>query len=363
MKRALAALALGLAACAGAPTPVETAPLGTPSAEDERGLLRLAGEAERRYLASGRVLEAPALEAYLLEIAKRLQPPEVTEAIRLRVRVVRDRTPNAGSMPNGAVFVNTGLLARLDDEAELAAVLGHETSHVVRRHLLLEQRRRAEVFQITMLAQLSEFSQEHEYESDRDSVACLAKAGYRANAAGTTLAKMAAWDQAEKVKDPKYASHPPTKERIAAVGAQAAALPAGGTAAAEAYEARIADVLIANARLELAAARYEWARAQVERHLRLRPASATGFALVGEIARREAAKGSEAAALAAYRKAVALDPKLAEGWGGLGWLLQKTGDDAGARRALSTYLELAPDAPDRGHVRSYLDTQEGRASP
>jgi predicted Zn-dependent protease len=362
VRRALAVLALAGLACPGVQT-VENAPLGKPVSEDERGVLFLADESEKRYAASGLLLEAPELDAYLLAVAKRLQPPEVTAAVRFRIRVLRDRSPNATSLPNGALFVTTGMLARLEDEAELAAVLGHEMSHVVHRHSLLRERMRAEVFQMVALSQLSEYSQEHEREADHDSVTSLARAGYRANAAGSALVEIAAWDKAERVKDPKYSSHPPTEERIAAVTAHGATLPAGGAAGVEAYGTRIANVLLVNARLELAAARYEWARAQAERHLRLRPASAQGYAVLGEIARREAGKGHEQEALRAYRKAVALDPKLAEAWRGLGLVLQKTGDRGGARKAFTTYLELAPDAPDRGHARAYLDATEGRSSP
>ncbi len=364
MSRALAVAALSASlACAAVDVSEPKAPVGTPASEDERGVFRLAEEAEKRYLASGKVLDAPELEGYLEEIARTLTPPDALASLRLRVHLLRDRSINAGAMPTGALFINTGLLARLDDEAEVAAVLGHELSHVLHRHLLLAQRRRAEVFAISLLSQLSEYSQEHEREADRDAVAALARAGYRVNAAATALEKMAAWDQAEKVKDPKYPSHPPHKERIAAAWAQVKVLAPGGVTGSEAYAAKIADLLLVNARLELASARYEWARAQVERHLALRPASAAGHALLGEVARREAAQGHEQAALASYRKAVELDPKLAEGWRGLGLVLQKTGDHAAARRALTTYLELAPDAPDRGHVRSYLDAPEGKPTP
>ena len=37
-------------------------------------------------------------------------------------------------MPNGRIYVHTGLLAWLDNEAQLAMILGHEMTHVTKRH-------------------------------------------------------------------------------------------------------------------------------------------------------------------------------------------------------------------------------------
>jgi len=50
-------------------------------------------------------------------------------------RVLADRqTVNAFALPGGPVFITRGLLSRLENEAQLAGVLGHEAGHVVGRH-------------------------------------------------------------------------------------------------------------------------------------------------------------------------------------------------------------------------------------
>ena len=49
---------------------------------------------------------------------------------------MRDPTLNAFAMPNGRIYVHTGLLARLDNEAQLATILSHEMTHVDHRHAL-----------------------------------------------------------------------------------------------------------------------------------------------------------------------------------------------------------------------------------
>ncbi len=50
------------------------------------------------------------------------------------VRIINEVTPNAFVFPNGDVYFSLGLLARLENEAQIAMVLGHEGAHFVQRH-------------------------------------------------------------------------------------------------------------------------------------------------------------------------------------------------------------------------------------
>jgi hypothetical protein len=54
--------------------------------------------------------------------------------ILFRFYVLDDDTPNAVALPDGSVFINTGLLRKLDNEAQLAFILGHEIAHVSVEH-------------------------------------------------------------------------------------------------------------------------------------------------------------------------------------------------------------------------------------
>lgn len=59
--------------------------------------------------------------------------------------VLDNPTPNAFAGPGGYIFITTGALALMDDEAELAGVLAHEVAHVTEAHLL-QMYRRANLF-------------------------------------------------------------------------------------------------------------------------------------------------------------------------------------------------------------------------
>jgi predicted Zn-dependent protease len=75
----------------------------------------------------------PKLEPYVAEVGKKMAAQTGTD-FPFSYEIVDDSSVNAFALPGGPVFVNRGLLAYVNSEAELAAVLGHETGHVVAHH-------------------------------------------------------------------------------------------------------------------------------------------------------------------------------------------------------------------------------------
>jgi len=139
------ALVLLLAGCAGphvAPIGAEGQPFRlTP---EERALWAQADREERTLAEKTREFKDPPLEQYLAKIGDRLLPDSVREAggPALSFDVLRDPTLNAFAMPNGHLYVHTGLLAALDNEAQLAMILAREIMHVRDRHALSQRGRR-----------------------------------------------------------------------------------------------------------------------------------------------------------------------------------------------------------------------------
>jgi len=96
---------------------------------------------DQQYLKKGLVMQDPQLQAYLDSIGKRIignRP--IPDQVEFKFMVLRDPMVQAFALPNGSVYVTTGLLSLLEDESQLAAVLGHETAHVYERHGYLENR-------------------------------------------------------------------------------------------------------------------------------------------------------------------------------------------------------------------------------
>jgi predicted Zn-dependent protease len=73
------------------------------------------------------------LEPYVAELGKKIAAA-TKEDYPFSYEIVDDAAVNAFALPGGPIFVNRGLLASVSSEAELVAVLGHETGHVIAHH-------------------------------------------------------------------------------------------------------------------------------------------------------------------------------------------------------------------------------------
>ncbi len=83
---------------------------------------------------NGGVYDDPELQAYVDRIGRRLLAQSSMADRDFTFTVVDSPDINAFATPGGYVYINRGLLAFLDNEAELAGVLGHEIGHVTARH-------------------------------------------------------------------------------------------------------------------------------------------------------------------------------------------------------------------------------------
>jgi len=148
-----------------------------------------------------------------------------------------DKSPNAFVLPSGQIGVTTGLLGLVQNDDQLAAVIGHEVGHVIARHA-------AERMSTQTAAQLGlgaaqqvagnhaqtvgalgglgaqyglllPFSRAHELEADRLGIDYMVGAGYRANESIRLWEIMGAQRQGS---NPEFAStHPSDQSRIAAL--------------------------------------------------------------------------------------------------------------------------------------------------
>ena len=124
-------------ACAGKLPPLDTSGPSMTLASDEAVLWEQAAREHKKLSASLNVLRDPMLEDYLNDVAHRLIPAAAQEAgIMPSVSVLINPALNAFAYPTGAIYVHSGLLARLENEAQLATVLGHEIGHIVYRHAI-----------------------------------------------------------------------------------------------------------------------------------------------------------------------------------------------------------------------------------
>ncbi|MEE4277222.1 MAG: M48 family metalloprotease [Halieaceae bacterium] len=109
---------------------------GTPtvvfsSAASERETGR---EMYEKFMADGAAYDDPELQAYVNKIGQRLAAVSDMPDLEFTFTVLDAPEINAFATPGGYIYVNRGLLAYLNSEAELAGVIGHEIAHVTARH-------------------------------------------------------------------------------------------------------------------------------------------------------------------------------------------------------------------------------------
>ena len=127
----LTVAAAALAGCIGVLNPVTgEEDWSTVTIEEE---LALGAEAHEQLLAEYGYYDDSALQAYVAEVGERLLPHTHRPDFPYQFTVLDSEEVNAFATP-GYVYVTRGILAQLQSEAELAALLGHELAHITARH-------------------------------------------------------------------------------------------------------------------------------------------------------------------------------------------------------------------------------------
>ena len=96
---------------------------------------------DSKFERDGLVLHDEPANAYLRRIGLSLVPKGFDlERVSWNFRMLRDPQPNAFALPNGSIYVTTGLIFLIDNESQLAAIIAHEMTHVMRRHTYVQNR-------------------------------------------------------------------------------------------------------------------------------------------------------------------------------------------------------------------------------
>jgi predicted Zn-dependent protease len=209
----------------------------------------------------------PVLTEYVEGIGKRLAAVSDRD-LPYEFVVLNSSVPNAWALPGGKIAINRGLLTEINDEAELAAVLGHEIVHAAARHSA-RQMERGTLLQVAVLgtaiatgnsgygdlavggasvgAQLisQSYGRGAELESDLYGMRYMSRAGYDPQGAvrlQETFVRLSEGRDSDWLSG-LFASHPPSAERVSANKQTATTLPAGGETGADRYRAAMQKTL------------------------------------------------------------------------------------------------------------------------
>lgn len=387
MRRRVAAACLGLMVACGLasrapaaepPPPPFTGPVQVSSLpETEQRIWAEVADLERAFRRGGQLIDDAETEAYLAALMDRLYPGF---GPAFRLRVIRDPEMNAFCLPNGGIYVNLGLLARVRNEDQLAAILAHEGGHFTHRHGVRQHESAVTtaawvrysrlagglpgkaIGSLLGLSSISGFSRELEREADLAGFGRLTAAGFDPREAVRMFESLYEESKAQGLKESVFfASHPRLQERIESFRALIAAAPAASAPAASAP--------VDSARLRTLQPRLqrEWMELEASLghdarliHQLTRPDAATFFPpeapyYLGEAYRRRGDATDRERMLAAYGEALARAPGFAPVHAALGAHHFKNRDCAAASPELHAYLDMAPDGPMAGHARRMLE--------
>jgi beta-barrel assembly-enhancing protease len=395
--------------------PISASGSGFKPLPDEQELWQKSRDEEAKLLDKVTLYEDPALESYLQGVVTRLTPKAMADnpAVHYRVRVVEDPTLNAFAYPHGSIYVHTGLLARVENEDQLATVLGHEMTHVEGRHML-RQRRAAhnkevgfavaavaasvvvaaaegdalghghwgdaaalDVFgnvlvglglELAFVASVNGYGRGLETEADNGGFAKMAASGYRLNEAPKVYEALKEdHGEQKRVEAFFFGNHPRLTERI-----ENSKRYAGTHKASEAtdpkpidpdlFARRIRPVVRDDARLNIQIGRLKIAAAELDKARAWMPDDPITRLYIGHLrlAQAEAEKDGKAQqklraeAGDAFRDSVRLGPNVAGAHRDLGTFLYEEKDFKGACRELRRYTELAPEDEDADQIRDVV---------
>jgi len=236
--------------------------------------------------------------------------------VKWRFRAIRDLEVNAFALPNGSIYVNSGLLSRMENEAQVAGVLAHEVTHVVNRHTYLEYRSARKkmiaidimvaaasaayyagvnpnivnamgnLLPMIVISTIFGYSRELEHEADVYAVNTLQVQGYDLREFSRGFELLRKGPEVDLSKEPVFwASHPKLADRVQYVSTMASQLQPNAASlriGEPAYRTATKNVIRHNAGLAIMLGRPRTAAAIAQRLIAEEPNNPDHLALLGD---------------------------------------------------------------------------------
>lgn len=217
---------------------------------DEKEEIAVGREVAGRTLGAAPLVPDPQLQAYVNRVGRWVAAQSERPDLPWHFGVIDSLSINAFAAPGGCVLITRGLYELLDNEAQLAGVLGHEIGHVVRRHHITVMQKSAAISAGAQLAQARGHSllagnligngaeifargldKSAEFEADQIGIVLAARAGYNPYGLIEVLQKLAARGTDDASLALLFKTHPQPGERLHELGdalaPRAGALPQG----------------------------------------------------------------------------------------------------------------------------------------
>lgn len=325
----------------------------------------------------------------IAEIAKKDRPiiPFYT------FKIVNDPHINAFTFGGGYIYVTSGLIATLDNEAQLAYILSHEIAHVSKAHIKEGVKARAAMlgalnlayiassflvpglarlgeltrmlFIYTALAAVNGHGRKQESEADRVGIEYAFESGYDPREIPKVFELiLKTYGDPPPLEQFFYSNHPANRKRLEETEriVETEYLERLGgkelRVNEESYQKRTWKVVRDVAILNYESKRYGTAKALLKKALRIEPNDPLSHYYLATVYRETGGSKEELdIAIAEYKKAIENKPDFGDAYFGLGLAYYRKGLKKEAKEAFENYLRLNPDAEERGEIERQFNQQ------
>jgi beta-barrel assembly-enhancing protease len=366
---------------------------------EEAQFMAAAGQEMAQLKRQLKTVDDAELQAYVDRVGRSLVPKWVDpQQLRFTFTLVDDPSLNAFAMPDGTVVVHSGLLAVLENEAQLATVLGHEIAHATHRHGYRgykSQQKKQSLFglggalagilvgtqtdsaaaglvtglgtNLAFQAATNGHGRKLEDEADEIGLYYMVEAGYDYMEAPEVWRVFGRYTKDQsKVSNFFFSDHSTHAARInnltKAINADyRAQVPRATLRDGEAEYHKAAERLTQQNALSNYQSQ-EYARAQrgLAAALDRNPNDASAHYNLGRVLWAQGGAKDAERVLEEFAAAVQLDPKLAAPWRDIGVVFYELRDTNRAAQAFERYLQLAPDSPEAPKIKAFLNAMRGQ---
>lgn len=351
---------------------------------------RMAQENAKKFESSHKMWEDPLLDAYLSDIVQRLVAQAHPRPFSYTVRVVNEGSVNAFTFGGGLLYVNAGLIARMENEAQLAMVLAHEIAHVTESHVtkgieetygiqLLGEIGRItaastgataqippallqKTYDYSMKAATSGHGRANESEADVIGLEYMVKAGYDPREAPKTFEQLLKeYGDQSTLQNFFYGDHPTNKSRIEKLTELTKSKYSQDLETRKLivntaeFKQRTNVLVTAVGKSDYDRKRYNTAAAMFTKALAVNPDDVIAHYYLGKIALETGGTTGTDQAIGHLSSAIKIDDKYADAYRELGLAYYKKRDQAKATEAFERYLKLNGGAKDAPAIKRYLD--------
>jgi len=205
------------------------APAGATSTQAE---IEMGRESDEQIVETNVIETDPLLNAYVSGIANNLWKEVARKDVPYNLKIIKDDEVNSFATLGGYVYINEGLVDFVQSDDELAGVIGHETGHIERRHVLTTNSKAQALNLLFGVASLfspliyefgnlmeagaiAKIQRADELQADRTGLQLMARAGYDPENMRTMLAHLTALEGAHSDLVTKYLQdHPEPDQRV-----------------------------------------------------------------------------------------------------------------------------------------------------